>query len=117
MKTTAKPRPINDDLALAIRKVIGGRLKQTKLGEVWTDERTWREFADEVIMALAGKVTLIDRPTFERIAADAHQMKAVRSYIAEYKARLPDEKRKDGERRQNPYARWAKENMPGEEPK
>jgi len=101
-------RSMNEDLAQALRAVIGGELKQANLGEVWRDDRTWRRIADELIMALAGRVALVDRETYGRIFADAEQMKVVRAYIAEYQARRTDAQKKESIK--NPYARWAAEN-------
>jgi hypothetical protein len=106
-----KIRSMHEDLAQALRAVVGGELKQANLGEVWRDDRTWRRIADELIMALAGKVAMVDRETYGRIFADAQQMKLVRAYIEEYKAGLPRDQQKNGERNRNPYARWAAENM------
>lgn len=102
---------LNENLAAALRQVIGGELKQSNLGEVWRDERTWRRLADELVMALAGKVALIDRKVYGQIFADAQQFHLIRAYIEDYKSKLPKDKREAGERRQNPYARWANENM------
>jgi hypothetical protein len=115
-----KPRihSMNENLAKALRAVVGGELKQSNLGEVWRDDRTWRRIADELIMALAGKVALIDREVYARIFADAEQMKLVRSYVEDYKSRLPKDQQKRSERNKNPIARWAAENMgPKEEAK
>lgn len=114
-----KPRihSLNENLAHALRAVVGGELKQANLGEVWRDDRTWRRIADELIMALAGKIALVDRETYGRIFADAEQMKLVRSYVESYKSMLPKDQKQRGERNRNPYARWAAENMPKEEAK
>lgn len=87
-----KIRSMHEDLAQALRAVVGGELKQANLGEVWRDDRTWRRIADELIMALAGKVAFVDREAYGKIFADAEQMKLVRAYIAEYQARLPKDK-------------------------
>jgi hypothetical protein len=110
-----KPRihTTNEYLAQALRVVVGGELKQANLGEVWRDDRTWRRIADELVMALAGKVAFVDRKVYGEILADAENMKLVRAYIEEYKSRLPKQKQQDGIR--NPYARWAAENMKPEE--
>jgi hypothetical protein len=99
---------MNENLAQALRAVIGGELKQSNLGEVWRDDRTWRRLADELVMALAGKVALVDRKIYGQIVADAENMKLIRAYIEEYKSRLTKEKQQHGIR--NPYVRWAAEN-------
>jgi len=112
-----KPRihSLNENLAKALRAVVGGELKQSNLGEVWCDDRTWRRIADELVMALAGKVALVDREVYARIFADAEQMKLVRAYVAEYNSRRTDVQQKASVK--NPYARWAAENMtPKDEP-
>lgn len=108
-------RSLNENLAKALRAVVGGELKQANLGEVWRDDRTWRRLADELVMALAGKVALVDRKIYGQIVAEAENMKLIRAYVEEYKSRLPKEKREAGERSKNPYARWAAENMKPEE--
>lgn len=114
-----KPRihSLNEDLAKALRAVVGGELKQANLGEVFRDDRTWRRIADELIMVLAGKVALVDRKVYGRILADAEQMGVVRAYIEAYKAGLPKDQKQRSERNKNAYARWAVENMPPEDPK
>src|SRR5689334_11213908 len=98
-----KPRvhSLNENLAKALRAVVGGELKQANLGEVWRDDRTWRRIADELIMVLAGKVALVDRETYGRIFADAENMRVVRAYVEEYKSRLTKEKQQSGIK--NPY--------------
>jgi hypothetical protein len=110
-----KPRihSLNESLAQALRAVVGGELKQSNLGEVWRDDRTWRRIADELIMALAGKVALVDRKLYGEIFADAEQMRYARRCIEEYKARLSPEKKKSEVK--SPYVRWALENMPPKE--
>lgn len=107
-----KPRihSLNENLAQALRSVIGGELKQSNLGEVWRDDRTWRRLADELIMVCSGKVAIVDRAAYGRIFADAEQMKVVRGFVAEYETRRPKDQRQAGERNRNPYARWAAEN-------
>ena len=109
-----KPRihSLNESLAQALRAVVGGELKQANLGEVWRDDRTWRRIADELIMALAGKVALVDRQVYGRIVADAENMKLVRNYIAEYQSKRTDVQQKASIK--NPYARWAIENSYGD---
>jgi len=100
-------------LASALRKVVGGRLQQSNLGEVWREGRTWLELAKELDGALNGKLVLIDRAAFERIRADAEQMKLIRAYVEDYQARRTDAQKKASIK--NPYARWAAENMPPKE--
>ena len=107
-----RPKSMNEQLAVALRVVVGSRLKRSGLGNVWVDDRTWRELADELTAALLGKLIFIDRTIFERIAAEAKQMKIVRGYIEEYQARLSDAKKKESGRSRNAYAQWAAENMP-----
>ncbi len=109
MKPKFRIHSLNESLAQALRAVVGGELKQANLGEVWRDDRTWRRIADELVMALAGKVALIDREVYARIFADAEQMKLIRAYVENYKSRLTKEKQQHGIK--NPYARWAAENM------
>lgn len=94
-------------LASALRKVIGGRLQQSNLGEVWREDRTWLELARELDGALVGKLVLVDKTIYAGIVADAMQMRLVRQYIEEYKSKLSPEKKRDGER--NPYIRWMNE--------
>ena len=107
-----KIRSMHEDIAQALRAVVGGELK---LSEVWRDDRTWRRIADELIMALAGKVAMVDRETYGRIFADAEQMKLVRAYIEQYKAGLPKDQKQRSGRSKNAYAQWAAENMTSKE--
>jgi hypothetical protein len=100
-------------LASALRKVVGGRLKQSNLGEVWRDDRSWLELARELDAALKGRLVLVDGEHYKKLVADAEQMRLVRAYLDEYKSRLSKEKQQNGIR--NPYARWAAENMPPKE--
>ena len=100
---------MNLRLATGLRKVIGSHLFRSGLGHVWKDERTWLELARELVEALKGSVVIVEQKEYDRLVAEANQMKVVRSYVAEYQARLPKEKR--AEKVRNPYARWAAENM------
>jgi hypothetical protein len=105
---------MNEDLAAALLKVIGEDLLRSGLGHIWRDARTWRGMADELVAALKGKVVLIETKKYNELVADAKQFHLIRAYIEDYKSKLPKDKREAGERRQNPYARWAAENANGE---
>jgi hypothetical protein len=102
-------------LASALRKVVGGRLQQSNLGEVWREDRTWLELAKELDGALNGKLVLIDRKVFERIHADAEHMREIRKRFEAYEELRSKDQRENGERSRNAYARWAAENMPPKE--
>lgn len=98
-------------LASALRKVVGGRLQASNLGEVWREDRTWLELAQQIDAALRGKIVLVDKAAYDTLVTDAEQMRVVRKYIEEYKSRLPPEKRAEASGRRNPYIRWAEEHM------
>ena len=105
------PRPsVGAVLASALRKVVGGRLQQSNLGEVWREDRTWLELAQQIDAALRGKVVLVDKKEYDALVADANQFKLIRKYIEEYKARLPPEKKAEASGRRNPYIRWLNDN-------
>jgi hypothetical protein len=105
----------NDHLAAALHRVIGSHLFRSGLGHVWCDDRTWREFARELVSALAGSVVLVGKAEYARLVADAEQMKLVRAYIEEYKAGLPKDQKQRSGRSKNAYAQWAAENMTSKE--
>jgi hypothetical protein len=107
-------RSVNEEIATALHKVIGDHLIRSGLGHIWKDERTWRTMADEFILACGGKVALVDRETYGRIFANSEQFKLIRKYVEDYQAMLPPDRKKEQARRQNPYAKWAAENMNGE---
>lgn len=101
---------VGEELAKALRRVVGGRLKQSNLGEVWREDRTWLELARELDAVLGG-VVFVKKETYARLVADANQMRTVRKFVEDYQAKLPEARRKEAERNRNPYARWAAENM------
>ena len=98
--------------ARALRRVIGGRLKQSKLGEVWHDDRTWLEIAKELVSAIKGDMStfvLVEKSVYSKIVAEARQMQLVRKYVEDYQAMLPPARKQASEK--NAYARWANEHM------
>lgn len=97
-----------------MRQVIKKRLEVSGMQEIWRDDHSWRTLADELVMALAGKATLLDRETAGRIFADAQQMREIRARFDAYNAARTKEQKKEGGRSRNAYAQWAAENMNGE---
>lgn len=95
---------IRERLSIALQAVAKKHLGRS------ADASALLGFADELIAALSGKVTLVDKAEYDRLVADARQMRRIRGHIAEYHSMLPKDKRVRGEA-SSPYARWAAENM------
>jgi len=103
-----------EQLALALRQVIGDRLRRSGHGEVWKDDRTWIEMSSELTAVLANTIVMTGRERYNELVREAAQMKRIRQHVAEYNARGNKQQKNDSEK--NPYARWAAENMPPKEP-
>lgn len=67
----------------ALRTVVGGKLKQSELGEVWHDQQTWEDIAREVFASVASKHAIVDKDTYAKVVADAAQMGEVRRHLKE----------------------------------
>lgn len=78
---------ITNTVAVALRQVIGGRLKQSGHGAVWHDERTWQDLAAGVIAALRGSVVLVERAAYDELVRDATRARRARANFEEYRAR------------------------------
>lgn len=97
-----------DALGRALQRVIGGRLTQSGLGQVWRDDRTWTELAVELVKTLSGTHVLVDRAVYDELVQDAARMRRVRQHVDEYHALTKKTRQVTP---QNALAAWAAENM------
>lgn len=96
-------------LASALRKVVGERLRQSKVGIVWHDDRTWHSIAKELADNMDTKFVVLTKEAYAKLYEDAARWKRVEASVAAYHALREQTKPAAGE--SNWYANWAKNNM------